>query len=215
MMLHTTFEILSTHYTEYWAGFLTTLLVSLLSLLGSLLLGILIAVLCVSPYKVTRFLGRAWVEFIRNTPVLIQIFFFYYGLPSLNLSINAFTAGTLGLTVYTSAFIAEAIRAGLLSVPFGQTEAARASGLTYVQTMYYIILPQAFKIVLPAIGNQLINLVKNSSILSVIAGMDLMYHADLIASKTFHIFETYLIVACFYLLLTIPLSLFVHWLERH
>jgi len=158
--------------------------------------------------------GRVYIELIRNIPLLLQIFLFYYGLPTLNIAISAFIAGTLGLAIYTSAFIAEAIRAGILAIPRGQTEAARATGLSYLQSLQYIILPQAFKMVIPAIGNQFINLVKNSAILSVIAGMDLMYHADLIANKTFHIFETYLLVALFYLLLTIPLSIGVNWLER-
>jgi putative glutamine transport system permease protein len=159
-------------------------------------------------------MGRIYVEVIRNIPLLLQIFLFYYGLPALDIAINAFTAGTLGLAIYTSAFIAEAIRAGILAVPRGQSEAARATGLTYLQSFQAIILPQAFKMVIPAIGNQFINLVKNSAVLSVIAGMDLMYHADLIAAKTFHIFETYLLAAMFYLLLTIPLSIGVNWLER-
>jgi len=214
-MLQTMFNILSTHIDEYLFGLLTTLTVSLLALVGSLILGTVVAILCVSPFSLVVISGRIYVEFIRNIPLLLQIFLFYYGLPALDIPISAFVAGTLGLTIYTSAFIAEAIRAGILAVPHGQSEAARATGLTYLQNFQYIVLPQAFKIVIPAIGNQFINLVKNSAILSVIAGMDLMYHADLIATKTFHTFETYLLVALFYLLLTIPLSIWVNWLEHH
>lgn len=116
--------------------------------------------------------------------------------------------------VYTAAFIAEAIRAGIQAVPSGQSEAARSSGLSYIQNMRYIILPQAVKIVLPAIGNQLINLVKNSSVLGVIAGLDLMYYADLINLSTFKGIPVYTFVALFYLLLTVPLSLAVHYMER-
>jgi putative glutamine transport system permease protein len=213
-VLQTTLDIFTHHAHEYFTGLWITLVASVLSLLGSLLLGIGVAVFCVSPWRGLVLMGRSWVELIRNTPLLIQVFFFYYGLPSLKIPISALVAGTLGLTIYTSAFIAEAIRAGILSIPPGQSEAARASGLTYGQTMWYVLLPQAVTRVLPAVGNQFLNLVKNSAVLSVIAGMDLMYQADLIAAKTFHIFETYLVVAFFYLLLTLPLSFLVNWLEQ-
>ncbi|EQB94933.1 hypothetical protein GA8_14325 [Geobacillus sp. A8] len=116
--------------------------------------------------------------------------------------------------VYTAAFIAEAIRSGIQAVPKGQMEAARSSGLTYLQAMRYVILPQAVKIVIPPLGNQFINLVKNSSVLGVIAGLDLMYYGDLISSKTFVTFDVYIFVALFYLVLTIPLSLGIGYLER-
>lgn len=213
-MLQIIGDILTTHVDKYLLGLSTTFAVSVLALVGSLLLGTVVAVLCVSPSSLFRWSGRIYVESIRNTPLILQVFLFYYGLPSLDIQISSFVAGTLGLTIYTSAFIAEAIRAGILAIPQGQTEAARATGLTYSQTLRYVILPQAFKIVIPAIGNQFISLVKNSAVLSVIAGMDLMYHADLIAAETFHTFETYLLAAGFYLLLTVPLSLSVNWLER-
>ena len=132
----------------------------------------------------------------------------------LGLTLSGFTAGTIALTIYTSAFIGEAIRSGILAVPKGQMEAARSSGLNYIQTMRMIILPQAVKIVIPPIGNQFINLVKNSSILALIAGADLMYQADLISAKTYVVFEVYIFAALFYLVITIPLSIGVGYLER-
>ena len=162
-----------------------------------------------SPIKPLNWLGAAYVEFIRNIPLLIITFFFFLGL-----KLSGLYAGTLALTIYTSSFIAEAIRAGILSVSKGQMEAARSSGLTYGQAMRYIILPQAVKIVIPPLGNQFINLVKNSSILAVVAGLDLMYHGDLISSRTFVVFDVYIFVAAFYLILTIPLSLGVGYLEK-
>ena len=149
------------------------------------------------------------LRFIRNIPLLIITFFFFIGL-----SLDGLIAGTIALTIYTSSFIAEAIRAGIQSVPKGQMEAARSSGLSYVQAMRLIILPQAVKIVIPPLGNQFINLVKNSSILSVVAGLDLMYQGDLISTRTFIVFDVYIFVAAFYLLLTIPLSLGVGYLEK-
>ena len=110
-------------------------------------------------------------------PLVIQIFFFYFGLASISINLSKFTVGSLGLAIYTGAFIAEAIRAGIHSIDRGQMEAARSSGLSYTQVMQYVILPQALKIVIPPIGNQFLNLVKNSSVLAIIAGGDLMYAA--------------------------------------
>jgi len=203
------FSILTDHLDMYLEGFKITITASLIALVASLVIGILIAVIRIVPFKPLNALGAAYVEFIRNIPLLIIVFFFFLGL-----RLDGLMAGTIALSIYTSSFIAEAIRAGILSVPKGQMEAARSSGLSYVQTMRLIILPQAFKIVIPPLGNQFINLVKNSSILSVVAGLDLMYQGDLISSRTFVVFDVYIFVAIFYLLLTIPLSLGVGYLEK-
>ncbi|WP_438447233.1 amino acid ABC transporter permease [Gorillibacterium sp. sgz5001074] len=208
------FNVLVNHWDRYMEGFWNTVQVSLIALVGSFLLGALVAVLRIAPVKALNAVGTVYVEFIRNIPLLLVVFFFYLGLPSLGIPLDGFVSGTLGLTVYTASFIAEAIRAGIQTVPKGQSEAARSSGLTYMQTMLHIVLPQAIKIVLPAIGNQFINLVKNSSILAVVAGMDLMYYADLINSDTFLPLPVYTFVALFYLVLTVPLSLAVHYMER-
>ncbi|MFY0759873.1 amino acid ABC transporter permease [Metabacillus dongyingensis] len=208
------FSILVDNMDMYLEGFKNTVMASLIALIGSFLLGTLIAVLRIAPLKPLNWLGTVYIEFVRNIPLLIIAFFFYIGLPSLGLRLDGFTAGTIALVIYTASFIAEAIRAGILSVPKGQMEAARSSGLTYNQTMRLIILPQAIKIVIPPLGNQFINLVKNSSILSVVAGLDLMYHGDLISSDTFVVFDVYIFVAVFYLILTIPLSIGVGYLEK-
>lgn len=208
------FNILVQYREQYLLGFLNTIEASVLGLIGSFLIGVIIAVFRISPSKLLNGMGMVYVEFIRNIPLLITVFFFYAGLPALGINLNGFVAGTLGLSVYTGAFIAEAIRAGIQSIPKGQMEAARSTGLTYLQAMGFVILPQAVKIVLPPLGNQFLNLVKNSSILGVVAGADLMYQADLINSDTFNVFSTYIFVGLFYLILTIPLSLLVGYLER-
>lgn len=204
------FSILTENLDMYLLGFKNTIISSLIALVSSLILGVLIAIMRIAPIKPLNWIGTAYVEFIRNIPLLIITFFFFLGL-----KLSGLYAGTLALTIYTSSFIAEAIRAGILSVSKGQMEAARSSGLTYGQAMRYIILPQAVKIVIPPLGNQFINLVKNSSILAVVAGLDLMYHGDLISSRTFVVFDVYIFVAAFYLILTIPLSLGVGYLEKH
>jgi putative glutamine transport system permease protein len=208
------FSILINYFDMYWDGFKVTLMISLLALIGSFFIGAIIAVMRIVPIAPLRWIATAYVEFFRNIPLLVIVFFFYIGTPSLGLQLTGFTAGTIGLTIYTSAFIAEAIRSGILSVPKGQMEAARSSGLNYGQTMRMVILPQAIKIVVPPIGNQFINLVKNSSILALIAGTELMYQADLISAKTYVVFDVYIFVALFYLVITIPLSLGVSYLEK-
>ena len=208
------FSILTENLDMYLQGFKNTLIASLIALGGSIAAGTLIAVMRIAPSRPLNWIGAAYVEFIRNIPIILITFIFYFGLPTLNIRLDGFTAGTIGLAVYTAAFIAEAIRAGIQSVPNGQMEAARSSGLTYIQAMYYVILPQAIKIVIPPLGNQFINLVKNSSILSIVAGLDLMYFGDLVASKTFVTFDVYIFVSLFYLIITVPLSLSVGYLEK-
>ncbi|PFH90632.1 amino acid ABC transporter permease [Bacillus sp. AFS088145] len=203
------FSILTDHMEYFLEGLRVTILTSLIALLCSFILGTIIAVMRISPIKPLNWLGSVYVEFIRNIPVLVVIFFTY-----LAGSFSGMTAGTIGLTIYTAAFISEAIRAGILSVPKGQMEAARSTGLTYGQAMRFIILPQAIKIVIPPLGNQFLNLVKNSSLLAVVAGGDLMYQGDLISAMTYVTFDTYIFVALFYLVLTIPLSIGVGYLEK-
>jgi putative glutamine transport system permease protein len=208
------FSVLTEYYNLYLQGFYHTILASLLALVGSFLLGTIVAVMRIAPAKPLNWIGTAYVEIIRNIPLLIVVYAFYLGLPTFGITMSGFLCGTLGLTVYTSSYIAEAIRAGIQSVPKGQTEAARASGLTYVQNMRHIILPQAIKIVVPPISNQFLNLVKNSSILGVVAGLDLMYFGDKVQSETYVTFSTYIFVGLFYLLLTVPLSFASARLER-
>jgi len=203
------FSILTDHMEYFLEGLRVTVLTSLIALLCSFILGTIIAVMRIAPIKPLNWLGSIYVEFIRNIPVLVVVFFTY-----LAGSFSGMVAGTIGLTIYTAAFISEAIRAGILSVPKGQMEAARSTGLCYGQAMRLIILPQAIKIVIPPLGNQFLNLVKNSSLLAVVAGGDLMYQGDLISAMTYVTFDTYIFVALFYLVLTIPLSIGVGYLEK-
>jgi putative glutamine transport system permease protein len=209
------FSILSNNLDLYLEGFKYTVMSSIVALIGSFILGIIIAVMRIAPIRILNWMGTAYVEFIRNIPLVLIAFAFYFAFPVIGVTFSGFVAGTTALTIYTAAFITEAIRAGILSVPKGQMEAARSSGLTYVQAMYYIILPQAIKIVIPPLGNQFLNLVKNSSILGIIAGADLMYQGDLISTRTFVTFDVYIFVGMFYLLLTVPLSMGVRYLEKH
>lgn len=207
-------ELFQNNSSLFLEGFKITIFSSLLALFFSLVIGTLMAIFQLSSNKIVKGLAKAYVEFFRNIPLLIIVMFFYVVLPLYGLAFTGFQAGTIGLTIYTSAFIAETVRSGIQTVPAGQMEAALSSGFTYVQSLQYIILPQAFKIVIPPLGGQFINLIKNSSILAMVAGLDLMYQGDLVASTTFITFDTYIIVGIFYLILTLPLSYLMSHLEK-
>jgi putative glutamine transport system permease protein len=211
------FSIPLSHLDQYWSGFVVTLKTSVIALILSFIIGFIIATLRVSGVRPLAFFARWYVEFLRNTPLLVQVFFFYYALPRLHVSwlnFNGYQAGMLGLTFYTAAYIAENVRAGIQSIDKGQLEAARASGLTYYQAMLYIILPQAFRIVIPPLGTQFINLVKNSAVLAFFAGLDIMYVADSLQGSSGEVFGVYTFAALFYLIITIPLTILVNYLEK-
>ena len=206
--------ILTTYPDVLIDGFLNTLYSSIIALFFSLIIGTLMAIFQLSKTKWIKGLANAYVEFFKNIPLLIIVMFFYVVVPLYWFSIDCFVAGTIGLTIYTSAFIAETVRAGIMGVPKGQTEAGLSTGLTQNETMRYIILPQAFKIVIPPLGNQFINLVKNSSVLAMVTGLDLMYQGDLIASETFNTFDTYILIGLIYLIITLPLTYLMSYIER-
>lgn len=200
--------------SQLFVGLGWTVLSSVIALFFSLIIGTIFAIMEVLPSKVMRVIGHAYVEIMRNIPLLVITMFFYLVIPMYVVKINGFTAGTIGLTLYTSAFIAETIRSGIQSVSNGQMEGARSTGMTYWQAMRYIILPQAFKIVIPPLGNQFVNLVKNSSVLAFVAGFDLMYQANSIASTTFDTINSYLVVGVLYLIVTLPISYYMRHLEK-
>ncbi|HHW15542.1 MAG TPA: amino acid ABC transporter permease [Firmicutes bacterium] len=192
------------------SGLGQTVLASVLSLLLALALGTVMGVLGTAPAGPFRRVSRVYVEFFRNTPLVTQLFFYYHGLPRVGINLPVLAVGVLGLGVYTGAFIAEIIRAGIQSIRKGQLEAAYSQGFTYLQAMRYIVLPQTIQVVLPPLTNQFVNLIKNSSALSLIAGYDLMYQADTWSSYNLLYAVTYVTVALLYLSLTLPLA----WLTR-
>ena len=191
-----------------------TLLCSLLALIFSLIIGTFFALLEESPSKFGRGVARVYIEIFRNIPLLVITMFFYVVFPLYVIKMNGFTAGTIGLTLYTSAFIAETVRAGIQSVDPGQREGARANGLSFWQAMRYIVLPQAFRYVIPPLGNQFVNLVKNSSTLAFVGGFDLMYQGNVIASSSLETIAAYSAVGVLYLVITMPISYYMRYLEK-
>jgi len=207
-------KILVDNWQLLLQGFVTTLEISAVALVLAFAIGTLIASLRVAPAAALRTAGTAYVELIRNIPLLVQIFFFYFALPPVGLKLPAFVCGVLGLGIYHGAFIAEAIRSGILSIHRGQLEAATASGMSYGLAMRLVILPQAFRAVIPPLGNQTINLIKNSSLVSTIAVFDILHAADSIGSQTFAYTTAYLGAALLYLIMTLPSAFGVNYLER-
>jgi polar amino acid transport system permease protein len=182
------------------SGVVVTIKLSVVSIALSFLLGLVIAVMRMSRFRPVYWFAHAYLEFFRNTPLLVQIFFWYFGsfkiLPdAVNEWLNAqgfeFAAAAIALTIYTSAFIAEDIRSGVRSIPKEQMEAARSSGFSYIRSMLYIILPQAVRLTIPPLINQFLNLTKNSSLAMTIGVAELMYQARQVESYTFKGFEAF------------------------
>lgn len=207
-------NIFQNYGSQLWQGFWQTIICSIISLFFALIIGSGFAILETVPNKWTHLIARMYIELFRNIPLLVITMFFYVVIPMYFVKISGFAAGTIGLTIYSSAFIAETVRSGIQSVDVGQIEGARANGLTFWQTMVHIVLPQAFRYVLPPLGNQFINLVKNSSVLAFVAGFDLMYQGNVIASDSLQSMNAYLCVGILYLVITLPLSYYMRYLER-
>ena len=194
-------------------GLMVTLNISAIALVLSLAIGLLLALLRLSPSVVGRGFARVYLEVIRNTPLLVQVLIFYFIIAHI-LGIPRFWAGVLCLAFYEGAFAAEIIRGSIIAVRRGQWEAARALGLRPFDVYRDIILPQAVPLMLPPLAGVLVNLVKHSAIVSVIAVFDLTTEGRTIVADTFMAFEIWLTVAALYLIITLSLSLLVLGLER-
>ncbi len=194
-------------------GLLMTLWLSAAASFFGLIIGLVTGLCRVSKNPTLRSLSSFYVEVIRGTPLLVQIFIFYFFLGTV-LDIGRLVAGISALAIFAGAYVAEIIRAGIQSVPKGQTEAARSLGMTATQNMLHIVMPQALKRVLPPLAGQFISLIKDSSLVSVIAITDLTKSGREVITSTFATFEIWFTVALLYLLLTSVLSQLIAWVER-
>jgi len=216
--------VLSGQYYEWLvSGVKVTIQLSVVSIALAFLLGLFIAVMRMSRVRPVRWFAHGYLEFFRNTPLLVQIFFWYFGsykiLPTaVNdwlVSTNfEFASAVIALTIYTSAFIAEDIRSGVLSIPKEQMEAARSSGFSYIRSMQYIILPQAVRITIPPLIGQFLNLMKNSSLAMTIGVAELTYQARQVESYTFKGFEAFTAATVVYLGLSIIITVAVTWYSK-
>lgn len=192
-----------------------TLQYSLTSVFFGLILGSLLALCKVLEVRSLRFLAHAYTSIFRGTPILIQLSMVYYALPSLiGVKLNIFFAGVIAFSLNSGAYISEIIRAGIASVNKGQIEAAKALGVSPVLRMKDIILPQAFRYIMPALVNELINLIKESALISVIGGMDLMRRAQAVSAASFDFFTPMLTAALAYYVLVLIISSFAMALEK-
>lgn len=195
-------------------GFLFTILLSALALCLALTLGILFGMMGTAHSKTLRTINRVYVECIQNTPLVIQIFFLFHGLPHLGVVLPVFSVGVLGVGIYHGAYIAEVVRAGIEAVPKGQHEAAYSQGFSYWSAMRHIILPQAKHMALPPLTNQAVSLIKNTSVLAMVAGGELMYHADSWSSNNLYYGPAYIVTGLLYISLCYPLASYARRLER-
>lgn len=208
-------EIMKSAFPLLLAGAGITLEITALSVAFGMLIGIIIALIRFSRLKPLRWLGNVYVDFIRGTPLLVQIFLVYFALPGLiGHRVDAFFAAIAACSINSGAYVAEIFRGGIQSIDIGQMEAGRSLGMSWWQTMRYIILPQAFKRIIPPLGNEFIAMLKDSSLVSVIGFEELTRRGQLIIARTYASFEIWMAVAIIYLILTFTVARLTGLLER-
>ncbi|UJF27292.1 amino acid ABC transporter permease [Planococcus sp. 107-1] len=196
-------------------GLQVTLYIFVIAIILGFLIGLVVALLRLAPIKILNWIAKIFVDAIRGTPFIVQLFFIYFGLNSLGFfSLDNTTAGIVTVAINAGAYFSEIIRAGIQSIDKGQTEAARSLGLNATQNMRFIILPQAFRRMLPTITNQAIISLKDTSLLSVIGIADLTQEGRIQASATFDAFNVYLIVGIIYFVVIYLLSMLASFVER-
>ncbi len=192
-----------------------TLQITLLSVGFGLFIGMFMGMARLSKIWAVKLVATVYVDFIRGTPLLVQIFLMYFALPVLTgQRIDPFVAAVTACSINSGAYIAEIFRAGIQSIDKGQMEAGRSLGMSWPQTMRYIILPQAFKRIIPPLGNEFIAMLKDSSLVSVIGFEELTRRGQLIIARTYGSFEIWMTVAFLYLIMTLTISRLVDYLER-
>ncbi|MHA7965103.1 amino acid ABC transporter permease [Paenibacillus sp. CAU 1782] len=202
---------------KYWLTFLKgawhTLELSFFGVLLGTVLGVLFALMRISKLWPLKIAASVYIEVIRGTPMLVQVFIIHYGLTSFGINLTAFTSGVIALTINSAAYMAEVFRAGIEAIDKGQMEAARSLGMTRGMAMRHIVLPQAFRNMLPAIGNEFIIIIKDSSLISVVGISELMYTARTVQGSTYLPMEPLLVAGALYFVMTFTLSRLMLWLE--
>jgi glutamine transport system permease protein len=209
------FSLMTSSFPLLLLGALVTIKITALSVTLGVLIGLFVGIARICHVRLLRVLAAIYVDFLRGTPLLVQIFLIYFALPIVTgQRVDPFFAAIVSCGVNSGAYVAEIFRAGIQSVDAGQMEAGRSLGMTWIQTMRYIIVPQAFKRVIPPLGNEFIALLKDSSLVSVIGFEELTRRGQLIIARTYGSLEIWLSVAIIYLVMTLTISRFVAYLER-
>ena len=215
----TTFNWVKTFRTLLW-GALVTIMLTAFSVFFGTIGGALLAIASISDFKPLGWLSRIYVDFFRGTPLLVQIFMIYFGLPSLlqgigiDFTFDRLPAAVTALSLNSAAYLAEIIRGGIQSIDNGQWEASQSMGMSWLQTMRYVIFPQAFRRMLPPLGNEFITMIKDTSLVAIIGFEELFRQGQLMVATTYRAFEIYAAVALIYLLLTFVASRVFSWLEK-
>jgi polar amino acid transport system permease protein len=209
------FELMQSAFPLLIAGACITVEITALTVFFGMIIGICVSLIRMSDFKILRWMGNVYVDFIRGTPLLIQIFLVYFALPSIiGHRVDAYFAAISACSINSGAYMAEVFRGGIQSIDIGQMEAGRSLGMTWWQTMRYIILPQAFKRIIPPLGNEFIAMLKDSSLVSVIGFEELTRRGQLIIARTYASFEIWMAVAIIYLILTFTVARLTGLLER-
>ena len=208
------FAFMAKHVPMYWEAAKLTLSLAFWGILCSLILGFACAMALYYKVKGLRHVVTAYIELSRNTPLLIQLFFLYYGLTRVGLKLSSTACAVIGLTFLGGSYMAEAFRSGLEAVQRGQIESGLSLGLKKGQLMWYVILPQALAVSMPALGANLIFLIKETSMFSAVALADLMFVAKDLIGMYYKTNEALLMLVVAYLIILLPLSLLMGWLER-
>lgn len=209
------FSIIYSNFPDLLIGSWITIKISTISMLLGTLIGLIVGVIRGSiRNRVLLLVANIYLEIFRGTPLLIQLFFIYFGLPTIAISLSPWSASIIGLALNSGAYISEIIRAGIMGVDKGQWEAARSLGLSHLQSISYIILPQAARIILPPLVNTFSSLLKDSSLISILAIAELSRVGQLIYTKTFQPFEVYTAIGLLYLLMTSLLAYLSRLLEK-
>jgi polar amino acid transport system permease protein len=195
-------------------GARVTIALTVVSLCFGIALGLLLGLARVSPSPVVRNPALAYIEVVRGTPLLMQLIFIYYGLPSLGINLDAYSAGILGLSLNSAAYVGEIFRAGIQSIGKGQLEASRACGLSYVQAMRYVVLPQAVRVVLPPLTNEFVAMLKDTSLVSTLAVAELLRVGREMQAWKANTFSPFAGVALIYLAMTLPMTKLARHFEK-
>lgn len=196
-------------------GALVTIEITAVSVAIGVLIGLFIGIAELSRYWYLRIPAKVYVDFVRGTPLLVQIFIIYFALPIiLGVRVEPFVAAVAACSINSGAYVAEIFRAGIQSIDKGQMEAGRSLGMTWTQTMRYIIIPQAFRRIIPQLGNEFIAMLKDSSLVSVIGFEELTRKGQLIIASTYGSLEIWSAVAIIYLIMTLSITRFVAYLEK-
>lgn len=208
-------EILTNSLPVLMQGLRMTLIISASSILFAMVIGLVVSLMRLSGVKVLDLISKTYVDIIRGTPLIIQAFFLYFGVPDLlNIRIDNLTAGIIIMSLNAGAYMSEVFRGGILSVPYGQTEAARSLGLSNAKTMRKVIIPQAVKNMVPAFINQMIISLKDTSLLSVIGLGELTQRGQIVVAATYNSFEIYFIIGVMYFVMIKLISLLGDFVER-